>query len=78
MRRMDFAVAPEFGCTIRGYYGDTLDASLLDILEWHRKPCMEDMQKAYVGKSRAKKAHQQLIVQPYSPHLLHQGCHHKN
>ena len=73
MRRMGFAVAPEFGGTIHGYCGDTLDASLLDILEWHRKPCLEDMQKAYVGKSRARKADQQLIVQPYSPHLFRQG-----
>ena len=50
-----------------------MDACLLDLLEWHRKPSMDDMHKAYVGKSRTREAHHTLIVQPYSPHLFRQG-----
>ena len=73
VRRIGFALAPEFGGTIHGYCGDTLDAGLLDLLEWHRKPSMDDMHKAYVGKSRTRKAEHTLIVQPYSPHLFRQG-----
>ena len=73
MRRIGFALAPEFGGTIHGYCGDTLDADLLDLLEWHRKPSMDDQHKAYVGKSRTREADHTLIVQPYSPHLFRQG-----
>ena len=73
VRRIGFALAPEFGGTIHGYCGDTLDAGLLDLLEWHRKPSMEDMHKAYVGKSRTRKAEHTLMVQPYSPHLFRKG-----
>ena len=70
---MGFALAPEFGGTIHGYCGDTLDADLLDLLEWQRKPTMDDQHKAYVGKSRTREADHTLIVQPYSPHLFRQG-----
>ena len=34
---------------------------------------MDDMHKAYVGKSRCREADHTLIVQPYSPHLFRQG-----
>ena len=34
---------------------------------------MDDMHKAYVGRSRTRKADHTLIVQPYSPHLFRQG-----
>ena len=64
---------PEFGGTIHGYCGETLDATLLDLLEWHRRPTMEDMHKAYVGRSRTRRADDMLLVQPYSPHLFRQG-----
>ena len=70
VRRIGFALAPEFGGKIHGYCGDTLDAGLLDLLEWHRKPTMDDMHKAYVGKSRTRMADHTLIVQPYSSHLF--------
>ena len=73
VRRIGFALAPEFGGTIHGYCGDTLDASLLDLLEWHRKPSMDDMHKAYVGKSRTRNTDHTLLVQPYNPHLFRQG-----
>ena len=73
VRRIGFAIAPEFGGTIHGYCGDTLDAALLDLLEWHRKPTMDDQHKAYVGKSRTREADHSLFVQPYSPHLFRQG-----
>ena len=73
VRRLGFAIVPEFGGTIHGYCGETLDAILLDLLEWHRKPSMEDMHKAYVGRSRTRQAHHMLLVQPYSPHLFRQG-----
>ena len=73
VRRIGFALAPEFGGTIHSYCGDTMDAALLDLLEWHRRPTMEDMHKAYVGKSRTRQSDHLLIVQPYSPHLFRQG-----
>ena len=73
VKRLGFAVVPEFGGTIHGYCGETLDANLLDLLEWHRKPTVEDMQKAYVGRSRTRRAHHMLLVQAYSPHLFRQG-----
>ena len=73
VKRIGFALAPEFGGAIHGYCGDTLDADLLDLLEWHRKPSMDDMHKGYVGKSRTREAHHTLLVQPYSPHLFRQG-----
>ena len=73
VRRIGFALAPEFGRAIHGYCGDTLDAALLDLLEWHRKPTMDDQHKAYVGKSRTREANHPLFVQPYSPHLFRQG-----
>ena len=50
VKRIGFALRPAFGGTIHGYCGDTLDAALLDLLEWHRKPSMDDMRKGYVGK----------------------------
>ena len=73
VRRLGFAIVPEFGGTIHGYCGETLDATLLDLLEWHRKPTMEDMHKAYVGCSRTRQTDHMLLVQPYSPHLFRQG-----
>ena len=73
VRRIGFALAPEFGGTIHGYCCGTLDAALLDLLEWHRKRCMDGMHNAYVGKSRTREADHTLLVQPYSPHLLRQG-----
>ena len=33
VKRLGFAVVPEFGGTIHGYCGETLDANLLDLLE---------------------------------------------
>ena len=73
VRRLGFAIVPEFGGTIHGYCGETLDAILLDLLEWHRRPSMDDMHKAYVGRSRTRQADHMLLVQPYSPHLFRQG-----
>ena len=73
VRRLGFAIVPEFGGTIHGYCGETLDSNLLDLLEWHRQPTMEDMRKAYVGRSRTRRAEDMLLVQPYSPHLFRQG-----
>jgi len=73
VKRLGFALVPEFGGTIHGYCGETLDANLLDLLEWHRKPTTEDMQKAYVGRSRTRRTDHMLLVQPYSPHLFRQG-----
>ena len=73
VRRIGFSVAPEFGGTIHGYCGDTLDAALLDLLEWNRKPTIDDQHKAYVGRSRTRKVEDTLLVQPYSPWLFRQG-----
>ena len=73
VKRIGFSVVPEFGGTIHGYCGDTLDASLNDLLPWHRRPTIIDMQKAYISKSRVRKAEHMLLVQPYSPELFRMG-----
>ena len=73
VRRIGFSVAPEFGGTIHGYCGDTLDAALLDLLEWNGKPTIDDQYKAYVGRSRTRQVEDTLLVQPYSPWLFRQG-----
>ena len=73
VKRIGFTVVPEFGGTIHGYCGDTLDAMIGDLLEWNRKPCPDDMHKAYISKSRIRSAENLLLVQPYSPHLFRQG-----
>ena len=58
---------------MHAYCGTTLNAAQSDLLDWHRRPSMEDMQKAYVGRSRTRRAHHMLLVQAYSPHLFRQG-----
>ena len=73
VKRFGFRVVPELGGTIHGYCGDTLDAMIGDLLEWNRKPCPEDMHKAYISKSRIRRVEHMLLVQPYSPHLFRQG-----
>ena len=73
IKRFGFPVVPDFGGTAHAYCGTTLDAALGDLLPWHQKPRLEDMLKAYIIKSRVKKAEHIFIAQPYSPHLFRQG-----
>ena len=73
VNRIGFTVVPELGGTIHGYCGDTLDAMIGDLLEWNRKPCPDDMHKAYISKSRVRRSEHMLLAQPYSPHLFRQG-----
>ena len=73
VKRIGFPLVPEFGGTVHAYCGTTLSAAQSDLLEWHRKPSIEDMQKAYINESRVSSLDQLLIVQPYSPDLFRQG-----
>ena len=73
VNRIGFPLVPEFGGTVHAYCGFTLDATQSDLLEWQRKPNMEDMQRAYINESRVRSADGLLIVQPYSPQLFRQG-----
>jgi hypothetical protein len=73
VKRIGFPLVPEFGGTVHGYCGTTLDAAQSDLLEWYRRPSREDMQKAYINESRVSMIDRLLIVQPYSPELFCQG-----
>ena len=73
VRRIGFPLVPDFGGTVHGYCGTTLDASISDLLEWTRRPTMDDMQRAYINESRIREAQHLLIAQPYSPQLFRQG-----
>ncbi len=73
LKRFGFPIGPDFGGTAHAYCGTTMDATLGDLLSWHLKPRLEDMLKAYIIKSRAKKAENIMVSQPYSPHLFRQG-----
>ena len=71
--RLGFPLVPDFGGTAHAYCGSTLEATLGDLLPWHKKPQMADMLKAYIIKSRVRETENLLLVQPYSPHLFKQG-----
>ncbi len=71
--RFGFPIVPDFGGTAHAYCGSTIDASLGDLLPWHKKPQLDDMLKAYIIKSRIRLAENLLLVQPYSPHLFRHG-----
>jgi len=73
VNRIGFPLVPEFGGTVHAYCGTELDATQSDLLEWSRRPTMEDMQRAYINESRVRSAEGLLIVQPYSPELFRQG-----
>ena len=73
VKRLGFPIVPEFGGTVHGYCGTSLEAAQSDLLEWYRKPSREDMQKAYINESRVSTIDRLLIVQPYSPQLFRQG-----
>ena len=73
VRRIGFALTPDFAGTIHAYCGDTLDASIGDLLPWYRRPTKDDMHKAYISKSRTRTADTLLITQPYSPDLFRLG-----
>ena len=73
VKRIGFPLVPEFGGTVHAYCGTTLSAAQSDLLEWHRKPSVDDMQKAYINESRVSSLDQLLIVQQYSPDLFRQG-----
>ncbi len=73
LRRIGFPIVPDFGGTAHAYCGTTMETTLGDLLSWHMKPCLEDMLKAYIIKSRIRKAENLMISQPYSPHLFRQG-----
>ena len=73
VKRIGFPLVPEFGGTVHAYCGSTLEATQSDLLEWHRRPTPEDMQRAYINESRVRIADNLLIMQPYSPELFRQG-----
>ena len=51
VKRIGFPLVPEFGGTVHAYCGSTLEATQSDLLEWHRRPTPEDMQRAYINES---------------------------
>ena len=71
--RYGFNLVPDFGGTAHAYCGTTLDACIGDLLSWHQMPRREDALKAYIIKSRVRKAERLILAQPYSPHLFRQG-----
>ena len=71
--RIGFPIVPDFGGTAHAYCGSTMEAALGDLLPWNKKPQLADMLKAYIIKSRIRKAENLLLMQPYSPHLFRQG-----
>jgi hypothetical protein len=71
--RYGFPIVPDFGGTAHAYCGSTLDAVLGDLLPWYKTPCLEDMLRAYIIRSRMKEADKIILVQPYNPHLFRQG-----
>ena len=71
--RHGFPIVPDFGGTAHAYCGSTMPAALGDLLPWFRKPCMDDMLKGYIIKSRVREASSLLLARAYSPHLFRQG-----
>ena len=71
--RYGFPVVPDFGGTAHAYCGTTLEACIGDLLPWHATPNREAALRAYIIKSRIKKAENLLLGQPYSPMLFSQG-----
>ena len=71
--RYGFNLVPDFGGTAHAYCGSTLDACIGDLLSWSQMPRREDALKAYIIKSRVRKAERLILAQPYSPHLFRQG-----
>ena len=73
LKRYGFPIVPDFGGTAHAYCGSTLPAAIGDCLSWTSKPQRDSMLRAYIIKSRVKRAEDMLIVQAYSPHLFRQG-----
>ena len=71
--RYGFPIAPDFGGTAHAYCGSTMSATLGDLLQWNKKPTLEDMLRAYIIRSRVREADKIMLAQPYSPQLFQQG-----
>ena len=50
-----------------------MSATLGDLLQWDKKPTLEDMLRAYIIRSRIKEADKIMLAQAYSPQLFRQG-----
>ena len=74
VKRRGFRIIPDFAGTAHAYCGDTLDRCKGDLLEWYRKPTMEEMLRAPIIKSRVRCVENCLLVRPYSPALFRQGA----
>ena len=73
VRRRGFQLVPDFAGTAHAYCGDTLEQCKGDLLEWHKMPTFEMMQRAYIIRSRVHATDGCLLVRPYSPALFNQG-----
>ena len=71
--RFGFEILPDFGGTAHGYCGSTLNAALVDLLNFSKTPTWDDMLRGYIAASRVRSAETLLIVQPYAPMLFRQG-----
>ena len=73
VRRRGFQLVPDFAGTAHAYCGDTLDTCKGDLLEWHKLPTFEMMQRACIIRSRAQSIDRCMLARPYSPALFNQG-----
>ena len=62
--RYGFPIAPDFGGTTHAYCGSTMSVTLGDLLQWDKKPTLEDMLRAYIIRSRIKEADKIMLAQP--------------
>ena len=74
VRRVGFALVPDFGGTAHSYQGATLNAAIVDCLEMDQTPRALDMLTSYVSLSRVRQADTLLLMQPYAPALFQRGC----
>ena len=72
IHRTGFQLAPDFAGTAHQFCGATVDACKGDLLHWTVTPTLDSFLRAYIIRSRVKRADDMLIVQPYNPNLFRQ------
>ena len=72
IHRTGFQLAPDFAGTAHQYCGATVGACKGDLLHWTMTPTLDSFLRAYIIRSRVKRADDMLIIQPYNPNLFRQ------
>ena len=72
VHRTGFQLAPDFAGTAHQFCGSTVSACKGDLLHWSVTPTLDSFLRAYIIRSRVRRADDMLIVQPYSPNLFQQ------